>query len=91
MKKSRLKPAPRTLIPEGRKWWKKILSEYQIDDEVGLLLLQTALESFSSMRKCQEQVKKDGMTLEDRFGQKKPHPLLTVERDARSQLAFSTP
>ena len=83
MKKSRLKPAPKTLIPEAKAWWKKILSEYQIDDEVGLLLLQTALEAFGTMRCCDEQIKSDGLTVLDRFEQRKAHPLLTVQRDAR--------
>jgi hypothetical protein len=32
-------------------------------------------------------VKKDGMTVIDRFGQRKPHPLLTVEQNAREQFA----
>ena len=29
---------------------------------------------------------RDGQTVEDRFGQAKPHPLLAAERDARAQM-----
>ena len=78
--------APHRLSVEAKKWWRKINQEYQIDDQAGLLLLQTALESFDRMRRAQEQVAERGMVSTDRFGQLKPHPLLTTERDARSHL-----
>ena len=71
---------------EAKKWWRRIHHEYAIDDEAGLLLLQTALESFDRMRRAQEQIAEHGMVSRDRFGQLKPHPLLVTERDARSHL-----
>ena len=77
---------PKTLSQEAAGWWKKLTAEYDIADEAGLLLLQTGLESFDRMRGCQEQIAVEGATLLDRFGQQKPHPLLSVERDARAQL-----
>ena len=78
--------APRGLSPEARKWWKKLLEEYSIEDQAGLLILQVALEAFDRMRQAQSQVEKDGPTILDRFDQLKAHPMLTVERDARSQM-----
>lgn len=62
------------------------MSEYGIDDDAGLLLLQTALEAFDRMRQCQKAIRKDGAQVKDRFDQLKPHPLLNVERDSRSQM-----
>jgi phage terminase small subunit len=62
------------------------LDEYQIDDDAGLLLLQTALEAYDRMKSAAAQIEADGETIKDRFGQLKPHPLLPTERDARAQM-----
>jgi P27 family predicted phage terminase small subunit len=82
------KPAigpPKRLSAEARKSWQKVVDEYQIVDDTGLIILTTAFEAFDRMRSAQEQIKLEGMTSTDRFGQVKAHPLLTVERDARAQ------
>lgn len=78
--------APDTLTPEAADWWHKLTADYGIDDQAGLLLLQTAMESFDRMRQCQAAITKDGPTVADRFGQLKAHPLATVERDSRNQM-----
>jgi P27 family predicted phage terminase small subunit len=72
------------LSSEAKRWRAKIISEYEIADEAGLLILQTAMEAFDRMREAQQQVTRDGVTFTDRFGQIKAHPLLPVERDARA-------
>lgn len=81
-----MKAAPRHLSAEARRWWRRLLEEYALDDEAAFLLLQTALEAFDRMREAQEAIKNDGPTVVDRFGQLKPHPLLPTERDARGQM-----
>jgi P27 family predicted phage terminase small subunit len=81
--------APSTLSKEAQGWWRKLQDEYGIIDNGGLLLLQTALEAFDRMRNAQAQIAQDGQTVLDRFDQVKPHPMLTVERDARAQLVQS--
>lgn len=81
--------APKNLSPEARQWWERIATEYNLSDEAGLLLLQTALEAFDSMRAAQEAVKNDGQVLRDRWGQIRAHPLLTVVRDSRSQMLMA--
>jgi P27 family predicted phage terminase small subunit len=78
-------PAPETLSDEARSWWNKITSEYQIEDQGGLLILQTALEAFDRMRDAQKTLSAEGLIVQDRFMQQKAHPLCTVERDSRSQ------
>ncbi len=77
--------APKHLSTEARRWWAKIADEYSIDDEAGLLVLQTAFEAFDRMRAAQAQVSTEGSTVTDRFNQTKAHPLLPIERDARAQ------
>lgn len=77
---------PKGLSREAGKKWQEIVVEYAIDDPAGLLLLGTAFEAFDRMRQAQAIVKKEGATIKDRFDQAKAHPLLTVERDARSQM-----
>lgn len=79
-------PAPEHLSESARQWWDSLTDEYGIDDQAGLLLLQTALESFDRMRDAQSAIARDGSILPDRFGQLKAHPALTVERDARGQM-----
>ncbi len=62
------------------------MAEYAISDPGGRLLLATGLEAFDRMREAQKAIKADGATVQDRFGQPKAHPLLTVERDSRAQM-----
>ena len=83
------KSAPKHLSAEAKRWWKRLLEEYEIDDEGGFLLLQTGLEAFDRMRSAQAQIKRDGQTTLDRFKQAKAHPLLAVERDARGQMMMA--
>ena len=85
MKNSVMRP-PKHLSAESKRWWQKISEEYRLDDEAGLLILQTACEAFDRMRGAQHQIAEDGTTFQDRFGQIKGHPLLPTERDARAQL-----
>lgn len=83
---SALETPPKGLSTEAKRWWKRLRTEYEIEDDAGLLLLQTGLEAFDRMRLAQEAIARDGMTVRDRFGQPKPHPLLPAERDARAQM-----
>ncbi|MEQ8813544.1 MAG: phage terminase small subunit P27 family [Thalassobaculum sp.] len=76
--------APSHLSTEAKSWWRKVVTEYEISDDTGLLLLQTALESFDRMRSAQRVIKREGQSIRDRFGFPRAHPLLTVERDSRA-------
>ena len=81
--------APSHLSADAKQWWRKLISEYDINDPAGLLLLQTGMEAFDRLKMAQAEIAKDGQMIADRFGQMKPHPLLTTERDARSQLLLA--
>lgn len=78
--------APSSLSKPAQRWWKKIAIEYAIEDDAGQLLLTTALEAYDRMKSAAARIDADGEAVEDRFGQVKPHPLLTAERDARAQM-----
>jgi len=77
---------PKTLSKEAKAWWRKIQKEYEISDPGGELLLMTALESFDRMREAQEIIHTEGPVIQDRFKQKKAHPMCSIERDARGQM-----
>ncbi|MBU5635493.1 phage terminase small subunit P27 family [Geomonas sp. Red69] len=78
--------APKHLSKEARNLWDRLLKEYDIGDEAGLLILQTGLEAFDRMRDAQAVIAKEGLTVKDRFDQPKAHPLTTVERDSRAAM-----
>lgn len=75
---------PETLSAEARKWWRKIVEGYAIDDDAGHLILQTALEAFDRLQQAKRHITKHGATFTDRFGQMRPNPSITIERDARA-------
>ena len=82
--------APGHLTKESKRLWRDLLEEYSINDAAGLRILRTALEANDRAQAARETIdgkdgkKGEGMQVKDRFGCKKPHPLLTVERDARA-------
>jgi phage terminase small subunit len=86
MKKLMTNKPPRGLSPEARAWWNRIVEEFNVEDQAGRLLLQTALEAFDEMRKTQKILAVDGLLILDRFNQKKPHPLIPQLRDARTAM-----
>jgi P27 family predicted phage terminase small subunit len=78
---SRPKP-PARLSREAKRWWQALVGDYEFD-EPGLLLLESALESFDRMRQAQAVIAAEGIVVKDRFGQPKQHPATIVERDAK--------
>ena len=82
---SREVPAPPTHLEEPEQaLWRELNESHDFEDAASLALLRTALEAHQRARRCREAVDRDGEAVRDRFGQLKPHPLLTAERDARS-------
>lgn len=85
MKNSKATP-PGDLSPDARRKWLALRDEYEITDEAGLLYLTTACRFYDRMRQAQKIVAKEGTVTVDRFGQSKPHPAVTVERDAAQSM-----
>ena len=73
---------PNHLSPEARRWWRKIVEEWELGNDA-LLLLRGALEAFDRCTDARKLLETDGLVLKDRFGQQKAHPAAAIERDAR--------
>ncbi len=80
------KAAPKSLTPAGKRMWTELVTSYGITDTGGLLLVQTACEASDRYQAARAAIERDGQTITDKFGQLKPHPLLSAERDARAAM-----
>jgi P27 family predicted phage terminase small subunit len=74
--------APAHLSPEIASWWNRTAVGL---DETRRLLLTSAAEAWDRASGARELLEAEGIVVTDRFGQPKPHPATTVERDARGQ------
>ncbi len=75
---------PSGLSPDGKRLWKAILQDWEITDAAHLEVLHVGLQSLDRASKCPVLIDQEGEIVKDRFGQSKPHPLLSAERDSRS-------
>ena len=83
-KQGRLPKAPTGLSTAARGWWRRLLGDYELDDQAGLLLLESALRQFDRAEKARAILDKEGIVVTDRFGQQRAHPAAPLERDARA-------
>jgi hypothetical protein len=65
--------------------WAQLQDEYVIADAGGLALLRTACECEDLEQTAMAAARTEGLSTVDRYGQRRPHPLLGVARDARGQ------
>jgi phage terminase small subunit len=77
---------PDDLTPEARAIWLSLQEEYDIVDGADLRNLEVAARCWDLERRCMRQALQDGLVNVDRYGQKRPHPMLSCARDARGQL-----
>ena len=77
---------PEHLSPAAKRLWRSVHEQYQIDDAPGLALLQALCEARDRCDQAREQILVDGAVVTDRFGQRKVHPAVLIERDARAQV-----
>ena len=77
--------APGHLTAASQKLWRAIVADYQIDPAAEMILL-AVLESRDRREEARAGIAKDGATVTDRFGQKKPHPSIAIERDAATTM-----
>ena len=85
MKTSKTPKAPTHLTADSQKLWQTILRDYQIDSAAELLLV-AVLEARDRREEARAAIAKDGAVQTDRFGQKKPHPSVGIERDSATTL-----
>ena len=81
-----MKKPPIHLRKAAKRLWNDLMSDYEIDDAAGLALLQTACEAFQRCDDARRMIRREAAVITDRFGQPKPHPAVTIERDSRAQL-----
>ena len=84
MKKSQA--PPKHLKAGARHLWRKLLSDFVIEDSGGLALVRAVCESFQRQQEARKIIDKDGAVFVDRFGAPKAHPACAIERDARAQM-----
>jgi phage terminase small subunit len=85
MKSPATPAAPKHLTAASKAIWKTIFGDYQIDSAAELMLVAT-LEARDRREEARAQLAKDGAIQTDRFGQKKPHPSVAIERDAATTM-----
>jgi P27 family predicted phage terminase small subunit len=72
------------LSAAGRALWTRLQGEYDVRDAAGLAVLEQAMRSWERAEEARRQLDKEGVTFKDRWGQRRPHPAVPVERDARA-------
>lgn len=76
---------PLGLSSEALAIYRQTLADYDLEPWHVRILLE-ALRSLDRAEQARRQLDAEGLTIDGRFGPR-PHPLLTVERDARSGFA----
>src|SRR5713101_3864552 len=78
--------APAHLEAATAAWWVSVVTTWELDEH-HVRLLTLAAEAFDRAVQARKILDRKGLTFRDRFGQPKPRPELTVERDSR--IAFA--
>jgi P27 family predicted phage terminase small subunit len=73
--------APSNLSPSGRKLWRSLAEELNLDSP-GYLMLAVLCEIHDRREQARQAIAKDGAMIKDRWEQLKASPWLAVERDA---------
>lgn len=77
-----------SLSEKAQNLWREVTSEYQFGSSERAIL-RSGLEAFDRCLEAKEVLDRDGIVIEDRWSQKKPHPAVTIERDSRSQFLMA--
>ncbi len=72
---------PTGLKAPGQRFWKQVLSEYQLGEAHDLQRLQHACGCLDQIDECEKVVEAEGRFILDRFQQKKENPASKVVRD----------
>ena len=78
--------APSHLTAASRRWFEAVAVAYDFEPQ-HIRLLQAAAESWDLKESARRIVADEGLVVRDRFGQRRAHPAVQIERDAR--LAFA--
>jgi phage terminase small subunit len=79
-------PAPAWLQAPELSFWQATVRDYVIEGP-GLAMLEVACGAMQRLREARDVLDREGLTVEGRYaGSVRQHPLVAVERDARTQL-----
>jgi len=74
---------PKDLKKTGRAFWKRVLTEYQLEEAHDLQRLQMAARCLDDIDDAEKKIETDGMFVTDRYGQIKEHSAGKVQRENR--------
>lgn len=74
---------PKGLKVAGRKFWKKVLNEYELPDTHDLTRLEMAAKCLDELADAENRIKADGRFTVNRYGATVEHPGCKMVRDSR--------
>lgn len=74
---------PAHLSDESRDWFASVAAGYVLEPWQ-IRTLTAAAESHDRMTEARRLIEADGMVVESRFGEKRAHPAVAIERDSRT-------
>ena len=80
----KLPPAPKHLSAASKRPWAAILTDTELREAAQLSMLTCGLEALDRKERARELLNAEGEVYRDKWGQPKPHPATTVERDNRA-------
>jgi P27 family predicted phage terminase small subunit len=86
MKNEVIPNPPKYLSPEAKKLWRKLNEEFDLSDSASQILLESVCSAMDRWQGARKILARDGPTINDRWGTKKVHPCVAVERDAKSTM-----
>jgi phage terminase small subunit len=78
--------SPPGLQPSTAAWFRAVCRDFVLEDH-HVRLLTFACRAWDRAEQAREALAVDGLTVKDRYGCIKSHPLIAVERDCRTQFA----
>ena len=72
---------PKHLEPDTAAWWSSVMVEYDLEPH-HMRLLTLAAEAFDAAQEAREVLVGEGKVYVDRFGQPKPRPEVSIQRDS---------
>jgi phage terminase small subunit len=75
--------APKGLASTGKKFWKKVLSEYELPDTHDLERLAMGAKCLDELADAENRIKADGRFTVNRYGATVEHPACKMIRDSR--------
>ncbi len=80
---SRIKQTPKILGPAGKKFWRSVLKDYDLEDGHHFEILKQACTCLDRISEARDEIEKNGAYFIDRWNQPKESPYMKNERDQK--------